>query len=113
MYENGHNTTPIGSGFRWRVGVRGGGNNSPSRSYTLAARVCKPTCTPWSVVGDDPNVGIVFLDDTQQDNGANTTNQLTLGSHIFLSRPPVVNGQKIAVAAQPDRLTVSNPKKIR
>lgn len=83
--ENTDIPSRMGGEFRWRVGVRGGGNNSPSRSYVLAARVCKPACGQWLDVGDDPNVGIVFLDDEVQVDGTATTNQLSLGGKTFLA----------------------------
>lgn len=83
--ENTSITSRLGGEFRWRVGVRGGGNNSPSRSYALAARICKPACGPWLAVSDDPNVGVIFLDDLVQDDGTPTTNQLSLGGKTFLA----------------------------
>ena len=83
--ENTSITSGKGGEFRWRVGVRGGGNNSPSRSYALAARVCKPACSGWFNVSDDPNIGVVFLDDQVQDDGTATTNKLALGGKTFLS----------------------------
>jgi len=84
--ENTDITKRKGGEFRWRVGVRGGGNDAPSRSYRLAARVCKPgpICGAWLTVGSDPNVGVVFLDDLVQDHGTATTNQLALGGKTFL-----------------------------
>lgn len=83
--ENTSFTSGKGGEFRWRVGVRGGGNDAPSRSYALAARVCKPTCGGWFKVSDDPNVGVVFWDDLIQDDGTATTNKLALGGKTFLS----------------------------
>ena len=85
--ENTDITSRKGGELRWRVGVRGGGNDSPSRSYALAGRVCKPgpICGPWLEVSDDPNVGVIFLDDQVQDDGTATTNQLSLGGKTFLA----------------------------
>lgn len=83
--ENGGVTLSLGSGFRWRVGVRGGGNDAISRSYALASRLCNPTCGNWSVVSDDPAVtGVVFSDDEIQVHLTPTTNRLSIGGRIFL-----------------------------
>jgi len=83
--ENTNIVGRLGSEFRLRIGVRGGGNNAPSRSYSLAARVCKPTCGGWFHVSDDPSVGVVFMNDLELANGMPTTNRLSLGGKTFLA----------------------------
>lgn len=105
--EMTHTRVAIGQGFRLRVGVRGGGGGAaPSRSYALAARVCKPTCGPWVDVGDDPNLhGAVFSEDTVQVHDTATTNQLSLSGNtfrpgVFLERPGVTPAIPIASTEQ-------------
>jgi hypothetical protein len=84
--ENSNVTLTFGHGFRWRIGVRGGGNNAAARSYTLAARLCNPTCGNWGIVGDDPAIAsTIFLANQSQDHGIPTTNQLSLGGKSFIA----------------------------
>jgi hypothetical protein len=45
--------------------------------------VCSPACGQWFKVGSDPSVGVIFLNDQVQENGAVTTNQLDLGGKTF------------------------------
>lgn len=84
--ENASLNLSLGDGFRWRVGVRGGGNNAPSRSYALASRICNPTCGQWlAVTGDFSATGITFRDDLVQIHGTPTTNLLSLAGKTFLA----------------------------
>lgn len=84
--ENTGITSSLGDTFRWRVGVRGGTANAPSRSYRLAARLCNPTCGSWVAVSDDGSVvGIQYTLDNVQTDGDATTNRLSLGGKSFLA----------------------------
>jgi hypothetical protein len=84
--EQGHVTLAKGKGFRLRIAVRGGGNTSPTRSYALASRICSPTCGGWLFVTDDySGTGITLQDDQVQQDGTPTTNQLSIGTRVFLA----------------------------
>lgn len=84
--ENSNIVVGVGSSFRWRVGVRGGGNDAPSRAYEAAARLCNPTCGNWGkVTGDYSARGITYQDDQIQEDRTLTTNQLSLGGKTFAS----------------------------
>jgi len=84
--ENTNIQASLGTKFRWRVGVRGGGNNAASRSYALAVRVCDPTCGQWLEVSADYSAtGITYVDDQAGIQGTATTNQLSLGGKTFLA----------------------------
>lgn len=82
--ENSNIAVSLGSVFRWRVGVRGGGSDEPSRAYELAARLCNPTCGSWGKVISDFSVrGITYQNDLVQTHLTPTTNQLSLGGKTF------------------------------
>ena len=87
MPENTAITSYPGDRFRFRVAVRGGGANAPSRSYALFGRLCNPTCSVlWQRVVNTPGtLGISYIDDQINSFGTNTTNQLTLSGFSFVS----------------------------
>lgn len=83
--ENAHIMLGLGSAFRWRAGVRGGGSDAPERSYELGARSCTPTCSAWAQVTSNFSVtGVAYRYDTVQDHLSPTTNQLSLGGKTFI-----------------------------
>ena len=84
--ENSSISSSLGDTFRLRIGVRGGGNDAPSRAYELASRICNPTCGNWSkVTADFSGSGITYQDDQVQSHGTATTNQISLGGKTFIA----------------------------